>query len=334
MSGGFVPYHLRPNKAVDRHLFVELLTKINRYAPISKYTYVGFGGSFLEDFKLVHNTFGNKKMISIEGDPNVMRRQKFNLPLRCIERRNEKSGDFIASYSIEGQAVIWLDYASPREIRIQVEEFESLIAKLQTHDILKITVNANPETLRARDSIDDSGRRETAGVRNEKRLAKLSARLGDYLPQEASAEMMTLDELPKLLCRALEFDANNALKGSRSETFQDLTSFVYSDLSHQMLTVTGMILQKSEVRNFLKETDIRRWELSSLDYRTVRRIRVPELTAREKLFIDRYLPASSEKLIHKRLDFLFDDDEEISLQILKGYTDFYRFYPNFQKVIF
>ena len=44
------PYHQRPNKTVDRYLFVELLSKINRYRHIGDYSYIGLGGPSLEDF--------------------------------------------------------------------------------------------------------------------------------------------------------------------------------------------------------------------------------------------------------------------------------------------
>jgi hypothetical protein len=253
MSGGFIPYHLRPNKAVDRQLFVELLSKVNRFKPIRQYTYVGFGGSFLEDFKLIHTYFGNNKMISIEESLNVLKRQRFNLPLRCITRRHEKSGDFIASYPVKGPAMIWLDYANPRELRVQIEEYEALISKLQLHDIVKITLNASPDTLRGHDSIDENEKRETKDVRNAKRLKKLTVRLGDYLPQDTDATMMTVDELPHVYCRVLEFAANKALQGRSSEMVQPLSAFVYADSTHQMLTLTGIIIEKKEVGQFFRE---------------------------------------------------------------------------------
>jgi len=334
MSGGLVPYHLRPNKAVDRYLFVELLSKVNRVVSIDSYTYVGFGGPFLEDFKLIHSYFGNKKMLSIEGNFNVWKRQTFNLPLTCIECFQQTSGDFIASYSIQGNAIIWLDYASPRELRVQVQEFESLLAKLQTYDVVKITLNANPDTLRARDSINKEGKRETTEERNTKRLQKLSGRLGEYLPQETTAEMMTLDDLPQVLCRVIEFAANKALRGRSEEVFQPLTSFVYSDSAHQMLTITGIILPGNEVREFFRKTAIRKWRLSATNWRTIHKIRLPELTAREKLFIDKQLPKSTGRQIQKKLKFLFDEDEEKSLEIIKSYVTFYRHYPNYHRVVF
>jgi hypothetical protein len=53
MSGSEVSYNLRPNKFVERQLFVELLTKICRQPP-SKYAYISLGGPQLEDHRLMH----------------------------------------------------------------------------------------------------------------------------------------------------------------------------------------------------------------------------------------------------------------------------------------
>jgi hypothetical protein len=52
-TGGSIPYHLRQNKAIDRNLFTDLLSRIGRYKNISDYTYYGFGGPYMEDFKVL-----------------------------------------------------------------------------------------------------------------------------------------------------------------------------------------------------------------------------------------------------------------------------------------
>ena len=72
MSGERVPYHLRPNKFVERALFVELLSHINAVHPIADYVYVGFGGPYLEDFKILHQHFGIKNMLSLEQEAGVL----------------------------------------------------------------------------------------------------------------------------------------------------------------------------------------------------------------------------------------------------------------------
>jgi len=65
MSGTSIPYHLRQNKAIDRYAFLELLSRIDRFCNITEYSYIGFGGHSLEDFKYVHSRFGINNMTSI-----------------------------------------------------------------------------------------------------------------------------------------------------------------------------------------------------------------------------------------------------------------------------
>jgi hypothetical protein len=151
MSGVYVPYHQRQNKAVDRQLFIDILQRVNRKISIQKALYVGFGGAYLEDFKLIHAVFGSKRMISLEMDESAWKRQKFNRPLSCINCLNMTSGDFIND--LRGRTdgannlVIWLDYASANGIGEQIQEFRTILPKLARYDVLKITINANPNTL-------------------------------------------------------------------------------------------------------------------------------------------------------------------------------------------
>ena len=51
-AGSSLPYRLRPNKAVDRELFLSLLMRLAPALSLEKYHYVGLGGPFLEDFRL------------------------------------------------------------------------------------------------------------------------------------------------------------------------------------------------------------------------------------------------------------------------------------------
>lgn len=146
-GGGNVPYHLRQNKAIDRNLFVELLSRINLVKDIEAYTYISFGGSFLEDFKLIHSITGISKMISLEVDENIRNRQKFNMPLNCIEPRHLTSGEFLENHTFEGENIVWFDYASPKEIEQQLDETQYLITQLHDFDIVKITLNANANSL-------------------------------------------------------------------------------------------------------------------------------------------------------------------------------------------
>lgn len=326
MSGGSVPYHLRQNKAIERNLFIELLSMLNRFRPIIDYTYVGFGGPFLEDFKLMHSHFGNVGMISLENDGNVLSRQVFNAPLdcNCIKCIHLNSGDFIDTYAIDGNSIIWLDFADANKIGDQVREFSALITKLRAYDILKITLNANPDCLGNPDG--------TAAEKRQRRLSNLKSRLAGKIPTEISEDDMDTRKLPGAICKILRNTAKLATKGRGDEIFMPLSSFVYADSDHQMLTHTGVILPVSEKDDFLRTTTLDRWGFSNLEWGNPVRIRVPELTIKERLFINAQLPSKDEVDIHNDMKVFFADDEFESLALLKNYIMFYRHFPYYSRI--
>lgn len=334
MSGAFVPYHQRQNKAVDRHVFIDLLTRVNRIRSIGEYKYVSFGGPFLEDFKLLHTHFGNTNLVSLEKNPVALGRQAFNRPLSCIDCKSIDSGTFVDGYEAVENAIIWLDYAEANKTAEQFSEFQTILSKLMSYDILKITINANPNSLHREGGFEKDGKRETLEACLNQRLSKLKLRIGDHLDSSISAADMTKDRLPLILSKALEHAANSVMQSRRltNEIFQPLLTFVYSDSEHQMLTLTGIVLPRGTKGWFLKETGINKWRLASTKWGEAKRIMVPALTAREKLFMDQCLPNSSGRKIQQKLNFFFDDKPEVSIKIIESYKMFYRHYPNFQRV--
>lgn len=336
MSGANVPYHMRQNKAVERMLFVDMLTKVNRQLPIGKHRYISFGGAFLEDFKLIHSHFGNDKMISIEQSEVALKRQAFNLPLSCITALHRESGQFVDEYESNGeQSIIWLDYTSPSALRSQIQEVQTLLPKLQVGDILKITLNANPMALRSGIYIID-GKRELAEVTRKAQFDVLSNRLGDMLPATVSQEDMTPAKFPNVLLRTMEFAINTAMEGRRiaeGVCFLPLVAFSYQD-GQQMFTLTGVLVAETGRESFLRETEIENWEHSCTNWNGPNRIAVPALTPREKLIIDRLLPNSQVQQIQDALGFCLGDEEGESLDAIDNYRRYYRYYPNFQRVIF
>lgn len=338
MSGGaYVPYHVRQNKAIDRQLFIDLLARINRFTPIKNYRYISFGGPFFEDFKLVHSQFGIKRMISIEGSEAVYSRQLFNLPLSCIRPCNTLSGDYINSYTSTTPTIFWLDYAAPNKLREQIQEFQSLLSKSNELDIVRITLNANPGVLSPEVMIRENGKRETTEERNTRRFEVLKHRLGDFLPSDVTSENMVVRFYPGILLRALEFATNSIMEGRRLKEglyFQPLAAYVYSDHMHPMLTLTGILINKNQRRDFFQKSEIKKWEHATNSWHEFLPINVPALTAREKLFVDSWLPTRKGKTIQKKLNFLFAETAEESLDVIENYRRYYRYYPNFQRVIF
>jgi hypothetical protein len=331
MSSGSIPYHLRQNKAVDRYAFIELLSKLDKYCDIEQYGYVGFGGHSLEDFKYIHSRFGITNMTSIENNQQVYNRQRFNQPHNCIKCILQSSDEFIDEFQAEVKTIIWLDYTNPAEIRSQVEQLQAIINKLSPLDIVKITLNAHAS------SYHEAPKGKGIRIDPEKdiqqpRLEKLNNRLGDLFPiADVSLDMMTEARFPEALCSIVKFAVNSSLHGRSDIQFQPLTSFCYAD-GVKMLTITGILIEDNN-SNLLTATNIENWELANTQWGKPKSINIPDLTIKERLYIDALLPHSKPEEIQKKLGFLFSDKESESLEMLRTYILFYRQSPYFSRIL-
>lgn len=324
-----IPYQLRQNKIVDRYAFIELLELINRFNSISDYTYIGFGSHSLEDFKYLHHKFGLTKMISLEQDRETWKRQKFNKPVSCIECLNKSSGEFIENFERVNDTIVWLDYTSPKYLRNQLQEFQSLLTTLFPNDIVKITLNANPSSL-------FNGTSKSNEEIKQYRFEKLKNDIGDLISAKVISDLMIHKEYPQALFFILERASKLALS-SLSTYFHPLTCFSYTD-GQQMFSITGILLEKdkeSENTNMLFRTGILDWKLSKTTWEespTV--INVPDLTIRERLLVDSLLPDYPVEKIQEELGFLFSSKPKESLKMLETYALFYRHAPHFSRIIF
>jgi hypothetical protein len=330
MSGESLAYQLRQNKAVDRYAFLELLSKIDKFQHVSDYTYIGFGGHSLEDFKHIHARFGTLSMTSIESEEYVYKRQQFNRPHSCIDCTQKSSHDFITEFERENPTIIWLDYTNPSELRNQIEEFQATLDRLYPMDILKITLNANAASY-------GSHRENVSEVDvNQIRFDKLRGQLGegDLFPLgSVKLEMMVARRFPHVLNLIVKYASDIAMKGREGLCFQPLTAFSYAD-GQTMLTVTGIILENALADDFFNKTSIKQWSLANTSWNEPKRINIPNLTVKERLHIDALLPCSDTKTIQHELGFLFDKKENISIEMLNNYSIFYRQSPYFSRVIF
>ncbi|MCX7419026.1 MAG: hypothetical protein NT013_05745 [Planctomycetia bacterium] len=158
MSGQDVPYQLRPNKFVERQLFLDILDFVRVWNGPSKYLYAAMGGRFLEDFKQINDRFAIEHMISIENDKTTWKRQEFNR-LGFIECLKQKSGVFVdrfdrlAAEHSDKCFVVWLDFTEANKRGKQLGEFRQLVSKLSSGDVAKITLNANSQSYRRRASV-------------------------------------------------------------------------------------------------------------------------------------------------------------------------------------
>jgi hypothetical protein len=339
MSGENIPYHLRPNKFVDRALFIDILAHINRHSPISEYLYVSFAGPYLEDFKAIHANFGNRKMLSLEQFEWVYRRQTFNVPYGCVDCTNNTSQQFITDYTTildrfgRPNVLIWLDYAAADAIRDQLTECEALVAKLRHLDVMRITLNATPSSI---DGANDA-EGETDEDRRARRLQVLQDRIRDYLPNGTSAEQMKNAAYPSLLLHSVRKAASNAMAGAGALVFHPLAAYVYKD-SHQMLTVTGIVLARSDVQIFLNRTGLDHYEFATNNWRDSIRINVPYLSPREKFYLDSLIYKQTTKNNRSKLKkstklkVTLASTDAVNKELAERYIRFYRYYPHYHRV--
>lgn len=328
MSGGFVPYHLRTNKFIDRSIFMEYLMRLNAHRRLSNYKYTGFGSTHMEDFKLIHSVLGINDLTSIEQDEIVHNRQLYNLPLACIKPLLNTSGDYILDYEAEGNLIIWLDYASVDALGVQIREFQSMLSKAEEYDVIKITVNSNP------DALCTAGTVPSAELL-DRRLEKLKIRLSENMPSSVDKSMMKKKSLPRVLYKTIKLSSEKIFGAYSGMVFHPVTSFAYTDAVHQMLTVTGIVLKEENVEQMVADTQISAWEYYIGSEENPMLIDMPHFTLKEKLEIDKFLPCSTIYEIQKMLEkesLAFDPSEDKSLEKVESYAKFYRHYPHFSRV--
>ena len=320
-------YHLRPNKYIDRNLFLQTLIGLNQFAPISEYQYTGFGSYLFDDFKLLHEILNISTMISLEKDPVIYARARFNCPYNCIEIRNEGSTEYLSSLSLTDTShnIFWLDYTDPKSIGTQLADYSILLGKLNTKDIVRITLNANPSTL-GKSSKD-------ADELREKRLVKLQERVpNEFIPSMTTPDDLTKTHYPLLILKILKNVAMDVLQGTKYEPnyLFPLFSSVYED-GQQMLTFTGIVLDKCEDETKIQDA-LQSHNHHSFSWDNPCSISIPALSIRELYELNKILPSETakEQLLHS-FPFVFGRDGNFAVD---SYISYYKHYPNFHQVNF
>jgi hypothetical protein len=334
VSGANVPYQLRTNKFVERQLFLDLLDFVRVWNGPSKYLYASMGGRFLVDFKLINDRFAIERMISIELDETTVKRQLFNRPLGFIDCRCQSSGEFITEFDrLMAEAngfrlIVWLDYAEANKRGTQLQEYQELVSKLAPGDVVKITLNANPQSYRRPDQFKIQADFHKAVIDN------LLGQLGDdYAPKEGVVPGdLNPKQFARLLARSIKLAALKGVEGSQGATTLPLGCYRYKDGEHQMLTVTAFLGDDKLTARMNDDEIFQEWPFRSKDWDEVHEVNVPDLSQREREHINSLISTRDEFRLHQDMPFRFDSDENESLRLLKSYLHHYRRYPAFGRV--
>lgn len=328
-AGGSIPYHLRTSKMADRSLFVELLRRLERIVQLDDYVYASMGGYPMADHHQVHRVLGLRRLFCFDEEPETVRRQKFNRPVRecrCVELT---TGEFVEDTkraykeagipSGSGQ-IVWLDYTRPGDIGQNIAEFVKLLSTCKNGDIVRLTLNGNEKALKG------GAERLSVTQKLEKRFAWLKSEVGQYLPEDASHLDLTVTGFPRLLARVLRAAAADALG---DDIVRPLSLVRYAD-GQQMFATTMIVDDPANGGKFDFEK-LKNWSLLSRSWSEIHALRITALTPTERALIYRLIPSVHPSKLARDLPFDPFEGALTETQVadhLSKYHDLLRFYPD------
>ena len=313
-------YHLRPNKAADRFALLEAIRRLPLLGEggLEKYTYFSLGGAYLEDFRLLYEFCPEMRMVSIESDGEVYKRQKFNLPFRTLKLIEDDLSSYISRYDPgDSKSVFWLDYTGLEYSCFQ--DFTALLETVASNSMIKITLRSNP-----RDYWNLNPPRLKRG-QAERFRRKFEA----VMPDGSANPPRAPEGLAYLLQEMLQVASEKVLPPSASgRSFVPVSSFYYSD-GTWMFTLTGIVCDVDKAQSVRRA--FRNWEFANLDWSMPTRISVPVLSTKERLHLQRLLPTKTApgSRLRKRLGYLIEDDLQQTEDALEQYAAFHRYSPYF-----
>jgi len=326
MSNSATPdYKLRPNKAVDRELFLSLLGRLAALLKIENHTYVGLGGPFLDDFRLIHSRLGIAEMVCVEREQATHLRQKFNAPFDSITLKQSTIEDYLDKREFVSPVILWLDYTQPDKRREQIDCFCQQVTSLPVGSVVRLTLNASPATLgspspnEVRNDILGENMRGKPTLQ-EWRLARLTETLGEYVPTDTSPDDLITKRFGPCLLRICRLAVERSLEGYSNRAGVWALASHYSD-GQPMVTATIVIaaVDDEKVRNAIES-----WPYYTSP-EAPHILELPALSALERLTLEQ----SEEKT--KCFDFELPK-ANLAADPLKAFETYYRVYPHFARI--
>ncbi|WP_028968822.1 O-methyltransferase [Sphingomonas sp. URHD0057] len=331
MSGAALPYRLRPNKAVDRRLFMDLLLRCERYGDMVDHAYVSMAAYALEDQKLVHRLLGITRLLAFDMDAGIVARQEWNRPIDECKCRQFTSGALVADVDSALQSsgindaegyIVWLDYTAPKDLFVQIREFETLVGQFKHRDVVRVTVNAEYGYWSGPNRI--AGKPVAKEQLQKNAFERMKSVLGEYFPSNAKEQDMGPELVASIISRAFGKAAGNAVSATTGDVLEPLSITRYAD-GQQMLSMTAMRANLLEASLMRARLGLSEWPFASSAWSDVKYLAVADLTIRERLYLERNSSKSASQ-IESDVGFNFDVVTEMP-GFLENFKTYYRHYP-------
>lgn len=330
-------YHLRPNKAIDRAIFIELLQAFDRYQPLTNHIYIGFGGPFLEDFRLVTREFPRMLMYSIESDGETSKRQVFHKCTRNMQFFNCAFEEFLSSkFPTDSPTITWADYTGFS--RDNLLEISDIARQAIPFSVLRITVEAETPLYKELGLLP-----RKPLVMPSKKKVKFEEFIENFR-QRVNLQDVSYDQdlfrwpsftevgFPVLLSKLIHSVITVACL--HPKVYLPLHSVKYSD-GTIMLSVTGLICLEQDRADIIEHFRSKS-EFFSANYAAIETIDVPMLTTKERLHLECQHPVLSVNgNTAAALGYLVegDDSKDLNRYKMTQYEKYHSLYPYFGRLI-
>ena len=301
-----VNFVLRPAKAAERRMIVEVCSRLGSFSNLLGFRYIGLGSPFFNDFALFHRRYGMRNLICIERELQDQNRFLFNRPFDCIQMYWGESTDVLPRMQWTGiPTIVWMDYDDPINEEI-LSDLGTIISQVEPGSMVLFTIQSVGKAFKS-----------------EKRSAfeGLQDAIADFIPIDATPTDMRGKTFQRLIQRIVTNELHRKLTlrnsgvPSQSEVrYKQLFNMTYAD-GVRMTTIGGMIYRADQEQQV---TDCTFSDFGFLtDSESPHEIELPVLTYKE-------LSKLSSKLPYGNPDLSFLSQKEID-----AYRKLYRYYPTF-----
>jgi hypothetical protein len=320
-------------EAVDRNIFVELLTRIARFQTLENHAYIGRSGFALDDQKLIYRTLGITRLLAFDSREIVVKRQRFNKPIeacRCrimtVDEFTTDPAEALEEEGIEGAAgyIIWLRHARDHAAGEALRQFQELLGSAGLYTIVRVTVRSDFDDW-AGDPLE-GGKPRTVEERRGLALAELNAQIGDYLDPNTAADQLDGSGLASAIAGAYGVAAGRGIEAATGRVLEPLSIIEY-DSGGRYLSMTGMVIQPGDRDDIRQKVGAGSWPFASHSWGDVNQLLIPDLTVRERLMLE-YVAAEGSAVAQVRLGFDVDQATELP-GFFDSFARYHRHYPVF-----
>jgi len=315
-------YMFRPAKNIERKMLCEALARLSVIADVKNYQYVGFGSVYFVDFTLFHKQLGIQKLISIEGEPEMETRVRFNKPYSCIDVIPGASNDKLPEVDWKStKSILWVDYTHTLR-GYMFKDMATFFQRAQSGSVFIISIN-----------VDLKENEVKSKTTTEKIITKLTkdTEVRKRIRSSDLKKEMTKGDYYSILRNVIDTEAKeilaerNKLESKEKFDYKQIFNFLYHD-GQAMLTVGGILFSTKD------EEKVEQINFKNLDFimtgESRFEIQVPNLTYREIHALDKHLPdfninAETKEKAFNELKGVVSDDA------INKYAKIYRYYPNY-----